>query len=91
MLKDLEVFVINLSNDKFKKERIKKIFSKFSFNYNFFKACDGRKKKQVFFKGYNDIKRKLFFGRSLLAKELGIFESHKNILQEIIKNILLKF
>jgi len=86
MFKDLKVFVINLVEDTNKKERIKKIFSKFSFDYKFFKACDGRKKKQSFFKGYDDRKRNLFFGRSLLPKELGIFESHKNILQKIIKN-----
>jgi len=86
MHKDLKVFVINLVDDTNKRERIRKILSNFSFEYKFFEACDGRRKKQSFFKGYNDLKRKLFFGRSLLPKELGIFESHKNILQNIIKN-----
>jgi len=81
----MKVFVINLRADKEKKNRMIKILSKFSFKYNFIEAFDGKKISIKKFYGYNDFKRKLFFGRSLLPKELGILESHKKILQIIVK------
>ena len=84
--KHLKIFVINLPEDQQKKNRIKKLLSKFKFNYEFFKAVNGKDKKINSFLGYSDKKRRLFFGRSLLPKELGIFESHKLIYQKIIKN-----
>lgn len=85
MYKDLKVYVINLPREQIKKKRIKKLLEKFNFNFTFFKAVDGEKENLNYINGYNDLKRKLFFGRSLLKKELGIFESHRKIINEIVE------
>lgn len=78
-------YIINLRDDKEKKLRLKNLISKFSLNYFFIDAFDGRNKNINEFNSYHDRKRKLFFGRSLLPKELGILESHKLIMNTILK------
>lgn len=85
MIKNLNVYVINLKDQKFKREKIKDVLNNFSFNYEFFDAYDGRNSSINDYDGYNDFKRKLFLGRSLLPQELGTFESHRLLLKKIIK------
>jgi len=86
--KPFPTFVINLPDDIEKKIRLKKQLNKLNLNYFFIDAVDGRNKNIKEFKNYNDKKRKLFFGRSLLPKELAILESHKLIFKQIVKENL---
>ena len=81
----LKVFVINLHDDTYKRERMKKILLNFSFNYDFFEAFDGRKSDIKSFEGYNDFKRKLFLGRSLFPSELGALESNRLIYKKMVE------
>lgn len=82
--KNLRVFIINLSDHKEKKIRMKKILKKFDFKYEFFNAFDGRNSSINDYDGYNDLSRKLFLGRSLFPGELGAFESNRLLMKKII-------
>lgn len=82
----MEIFVINLRRDKEKRKRVEELLNSFSFKYKFFNAIDSKRINVKRFAGYNDFKRRIFFGRSLLPKELAIFSSHKKILEWIIIN-----
>ncbi|NQW06943.1 MAG: glycosyltransferase family 25 protein [Candidatus Pelagibacter sp.] len=80
----LNVYVINLKKDVYKKQKILKYLKTTMFSYKFIEATDAANLTTKDYKNYNDYLRKLFMGKSLIDKEIAIFNSHLSVLREIV-------
>lgn len=84
MKQDIPIFVINLPRDTARRDTMISRFTPLGAALNFFDAIDGRALTPEQLKLYDGAKRRRYFGRDLMAGEIGCLLSHRAIFQKMI-------
>lgn len=83
-MRTLKTYVISLPEAKERRAQIKEQLGRFSIEFAFFDAVDGRQYDVNAHTAYNGKKRRKFFGRDMTGGELGCLLSHRAIYQNMI-------
>ncbi|MDA9210692.1 glycosyltransferase family 25 protein [Methylophilaceae bacterium] len=83
-INSIHTFVISLPYEHKRRKTIKKTLERFSLEFEFFEAIDGKKLNLLKHKDYDGLQRRLCYGKDLSEGELGCFFSHRAVLEKIV-------